>query len=228
MGGIFSRAAVFSPNLTRARPFLLSSVTPSDTAPILRSGIEPPTVPASETVASLFTQHRTQLYGFLFAALLNHHDAEDVLQEVAAAAIRSADRFTPGTCFSAWIREIARRRVLEFVRRRPGQRFPLAEPEVIAQLADAAARADVAEPCTLRGEALRHCYGKLNGVARQVMDLKYREHLSADEIAARLRRTASAAYSILKRSREALRHCVEKRLTELRAAMFSTNSEAAS
>ncbi len=170
-----------------------------------------------EEIASLVMKHRAELYAFLFAALLNHHDAEDLLQEVSIVATRCAGQFQRGTNFRAWAREIARRRILEFVRQRNGSRFVFAEPEVLERLAEIAECTDTACPDQTRGEVLRGCLEKLNGVSRRAMELKYAERLDADQIAARLRRTATAVYSILKRTREVVRRCADKRLVEMHA-----------
>ncbi len=171
---------------------------------------------SAEEIARLVLQHRAELYAFLFAAIGNHHDAEDLLQEVSVAATRSAASFCRGTNFRAWAREIARRRVLEFVRVRPGRRFVFAEPLLLERLADAANRLE-AEPDRVRGEAVRNCLGKLGGIAQRVMELKYAECQDAESIAAQLHRSATAVYSILKRTREIVRRCADQRISELRA-----------
>jgi RNA polymerase sigma-70 factor (ECF subfamily) len=57
-------------------------------------------------------------------ASVNSADAEDVAQEVFAAAAASLDRFhrdRPGDTFRGWLRAIARNQILQMYRRRKGQ-----------------------------------------------------------------------------------------------------------
>ena len=81
-------------------------------------------------VTQLLMRHRTELYAYLLASIRNLHDAEDLLQDVSLAASTSWSQYRPGTPFLAWAREIARRRILDFAKRR-GRRHALLEPEVL-------------------------------------------------------------------------------------------------
>ena len=61
-------------------------------------------------IARLMMHHRTALYGYIFACVRNHADAEDILQNVSVAVTESIDRLTSEDGFLPWAREIARRR----------------------------------------------------------------------------------------------------------------------
>ena len=69
-------------------------------------------------VARLLMQHRATLYGYIFACVRNHADAEDILQNVCVAVTESIDRLTSEDGFLPWAREIARRRILAHRRTR--------------------------------------------------------------------------------------------------------------
>ena len=45
-------------------------------------------------IARLLMQHRATLYGYIFACVRNHADAEDILQNVSVAVTESIDRLT--------------------------------------------------------------------------------------------------------------------------------------
>ena len=64
-----------------------------------------------------------------------------------------------------------------------------------------------------RGEALHRCLGRLGPPARELLQMKYSDGLSAAAIADRQRRTSAAVYQNLCRIHRALRDCVEKELT---------------
>ncbi len=150
-------------------------------------------------------RHRAALYAHLLAAVRNPHDAEDLLQEVSMEAARSAERFTSGTNFPAWVREIARRRILELLRDRG--RSPAALDAI-----DLAAAALDDEPDDLRRDALLHCLEEMPPTSRRILDLRYRENLDVGRIAAAVGRTIQATYAILKRARIVLRDCAERTL----------------
>jgi RNA polymerase sigma-70 factor (ECF subfamily) len=153
-------------------------------------------------------KHRLELYAFLRAAILNHHDAEDLLQEVSMVVTRSWREYRAGTDFRAWVREIARRRVLEqFKKSKRHARF--LEPDVLESLAEAAQWVEENRPIDARREALAFCLGRLNERLRQIIQLRYGENLEPGAIAARINKSTQAAYALLKRARTALRECVE-------------------
>ncbi len=144
----------------------------------------------------------------------NYHDAEDLLQEVSLVALEAAESFTPGTNFPAWSREIARRRVLAFARRRDGRPLSV-DPVMLEALTEAAAEVDAEEPLEERMSLLSGCLSKLREEMREVLEYKYWNHLSAEETAERVGRTVQAVYAILKRSRILLRECLEKNATAI-------------
>src|SRR5262249_28988856 len=91
-------------------------------------------------VARLLMQHRTALYGYIFACVRNHDDAEAILQNVSVAVTESIGQLHDDQGFLPWAREIARRRVLAH-RRQARREMPL-DPEVVRRLAEAAGQVE--------------------------------------------------------------------------------------
>src|SRR5206468_12369395 len=89
-------------------------------------------------VARLLMQHRTALYGYIFACVRHHDDAEDIFQNVSVAVTESISQLTDEAGFLPWAREIARRRIL--AHRRSVRREQPFDPELVRRLADAADR----------------------------------------------------------------------------------------
>src|SRR5262245_39344456 len=129
-------------------------------------------------VARLLMRHRGVLFAYLLAAVRDPHEAEDLLQDVSLAATTSWRQYDPAGPFLPWAREIARRRMLDFVGRR-ARRPALLDPEVLARLDVAAARLD-AEAVEPRREALRRCLEGLGGHVRRVLELRYDERLGVE------------------------------------------------
>jgi RNA polymerase sigma-70 factor (ECF subfamily) len=158
-------------------------------------------------LTGLIMRHRAALHAWLLAATRNPHDAEDLLQEVSMAAVRSAAQFEAGTNVNAWLREIARRRLLEYGR----ERGRAAQPGLLETLEIAGRETDDEAP-DLRRDALRSCLEGMPPTSRRVIEMRYAGSLSVERIAESLGRTVQAAYAILKRARVSLRDCTERKI----------------
>jgi len=162
-------------------------------------------------LARLLMQHRTALYSYIFACMRNHHDAEDLLQEVSVVVLESGEQLKSADGFLPWAREIARRRVL--ARRRASGREVATDPELAACLADAAERVEQAQPTPPLREALRACLEQLPRKTREVLLLRYATGLQdVTDLERRIGLTVQAAYALVKRAKAALRDCVRRRL----------------
>src|SRR5262245_2939914 len=82
----------------------------------------------------LFLRHQNDLLRYILPLVGGLDDAQDVLQETAAALWRKFDRFDPRQPFLAWARQFARNEVLMHHRRR--RRYTFLTDELIDELAD--------------------------------------------------------------------------------------------
>ena len=160
-------------------------------------------------VARLLMQHRTALYGYLFACLRNHADAEDVLQNVCVAVMESFEQLRDESGFLPWAREIARRRML--AERRQHARERALDPDVVRALADSADRVEARRPASEQQAALLACLETLPPASRQLIAQRY-DGVDVTTLASRIGRTVQAVYAQIKRIKSALRSCVERRL----------------
>lgn len=164
--------------------------------------------------ASLLMQHYARLYGFVYACLGSHADTEDVLQEVGVVVTEKLNQLESDDGLLPWAREIARREVLAFYRRSTRQPA-LLEPEAVEVLADAAERLERRTVWPDRHEALTQCLDELPPHSRELIRLRYDDSVDGVEsLAARVGRTLSATYGLLKRIRISLRTCIERKLAE--------------
>lgn len=162
-------------------------------------------------VARLLMRHRGVLFAYLLAALRNPHDAEDLLQDVSLAASSAWAQYRPGTPFLAWAREIARRRILDYGKRQ-SRRHALLEPDVLEALDAAAVAVDAEQPLEPRRDALRLCLTKVDGDARRILELRYAEKVEVGRIAQVVGRSVQGSYAVLKRTKQLLRDCIDRRL----------------
>jgi RNA polymerase sigma-70 factor (ECF subfamily) len=162
-------------------------------------------------VARLLMQHRTSLYGYIFACVRNHADAEDLLQNVCVAVTESFGQLTDASGFLPWAREIARRRVL--AHRRTAKREQPLDPDLVRQLAEAADRVEEKQPASEQWAALTACLESLPPQSRKLIAMRYDGSAgSAEELASHFGRTVQGVYAQIKRIKAALRSCIERRL----------------
>ena len=163
----------------------------------------------AELFIRLLAENERRLSAYVMALLPHTADAEDVLQETKLAIWRSFEQFEEGTNFGAWARTIAFHRVLDFRKRKARENERLCfSDECCRVLADA-----IEEGVTRREEqmqSLMDCVARLQPVHRNMLALRYFEHLSIDQVAERVGRSVSATYRALSRIRLTLRDCVAR------------------
>ncbi|MBA3936311.1 MAG: sigma-70 family RNA polymerase sigma factor [Planctomycetes bacterium] len=137
---------------------------------------------------------------------------DDLVEEVVQSALITSWRVLPkyearGT-FVSWVKGIA----LNHLRKELSNRARSAGRDLGTLLArhDAAALdAQIDQGEDPRLERLRVCMGRLSETLRTLIDLRYREDLDLDALAARLGRTAGALAVQFHRLRKTLRACVD-------------------
>lgn len=162
-------------------------------------------------IARLLMNHRTTLYGYIFACVRNHADAEDILQNVSVAVTESFDQLRDEAGFLPWAREIARRRIL--AHRRSWRKEHALDPELLQHLADASDRIEREEPASEHRAALLACLDSLPVRSRRLISMRYDGSVdNMEQLARKLGRTVQSVYARVKRIKTALRECVRRRL----------------
>ncbi len=166
-------------------------------------------------VQSQFLQQTNRLRGFILGLLPDRAAADDVLQEVFLIVTAKAAEFQSGTDFLAWVRTIARLKVLEQRQRR----FPAA-----GQLTDdawdmlAQSVHEMDDVWDARRQALERCLSELAPRALEVVQLRYSsERLSLEEVALRMSWTVGSVKVALSRAKDVLWDCVQRRMNATEA-----------
>jgi RNA polymerase sigma-70 factor (ECF subfamily) len=156
-------------------------------------------------------EYRTDIFAFIYAAVRDHHAAEEIMQNVSVVICNKAKEYEPGTNFRAWAREIARRQVLQYGRR--NRRGPSAlapcELEYLVAAFDEAERSGLLED---RIDALRACLQTVSQHVRELLRLRYEERLSLEQMAQHSKSNPETIRKALYRARIALRKCIDRRL----------------
>lgn len=166
---------------------------------------------AQAEVFKLLIECRGDLFALILAALRDHHSAEEVMQNVAVVVCEKSEQYQSGTSFRAWAREIARRQILEYLRR--CKRGPQAiSPSDLDYLVTAFEEVDREGLMVDRAEALRKCLEKSPTNVRQLLHFRYSEQLSLAEIALRAGQEIESVRKSMYRGRMALKRCIDSRL----------------
>lgn len=164
---------------------------------------------AMKRFAGLWVRSQTTVASYVYAAIRDTHEAEDVLQVVAEAAVEAFDSYDPDRSFTGWVLGIARHRVLHHNRTRGRDRHVFGE-KALSLIADAHAELD--EQQDDRRAALGDCMGELTDRSRQLIDLRYHAELKPADIAERFGMTPNALNVALHRVRQTLAECIRRRL----------------
>lgn len=163
-----------------------------------------------DTIVQVLLRERLRVTALAAAVVRDVHAADDIFQQVVLAALEVAARFRDTDHVLAWSFRAARHRAIDLARGRRLQSLP---EEVLDLLESRWVDASLAAE-TDRGEALHRCMGRLSSPARELLQMKYVDGLSATTIADRQRRTAAAVYQNLCRIHRVLRECVERDMAE--------------
>lgn len=143
-----------------------------------------------------------------------HHpdDVDDLTQEVFLAAYRNLEAFRRGEDFGAWLRGIARNKLLGYFRG-AARRDKVLERfrEEVAQVVQADLEQAASEEGAEAIEALLRCIGRLPERFRRVVRAGLDGGKPVD-LAEALSTTVGAIYNVHYRANQMLRDCVRKEL----------------
>ena len=182
----------------------MTSTQPDDETPIIRA--------AQRGDIAAFTQlverHHGSVRACLAVRMNSSHDAEDLAQETLLIAFRKLPELDATLPLGPWLRGIAMHLLANY--RRKFRAIPIGLSDELQVLVDA--RMDLADRESERMSALRECLETLDGPARSLVNERYADGATLDELAARSRRKTSAISMQLHRLRGLLAGCIERRL----------------
>ena len=164
----------------------------------------------AEQLAANWAKVQPQVAGYISSLVRDYHDADDLVQTVAAIVVRKRDEYDPQKAFVGWVLSIARLEVLNFRRKAARDRHQFSE-DVVELISDTYER--VTTNHSSRREALLACLKRLKDRARKAIGLRYSDGLMPAEIGERMGITTNAATVMIHRARKSLRECIENRLS---------------
>lgn len=154
--------------------------------------------------ADVYSQHLHAVWRFVRARVRDDHLAHDVAADVFVRAWRSWDRFEPSRPVGPWLFTIARRTVIDHLRRPDLEDVVAAAPEQALDLTP--------EQEVLKDELLESLGTALEGLAqrdREALALRFAARLSIAHVAEVLGTTAGSARMVLHRAVRRLADAME-------------------
>lgn len=163
---------------------------------------------APTLLAELVREHQADVWRYLRYLGATAADADDLTQETFVAIARSEFVEQSPQQTAAYLRTVARNQLL-MARRRENHQITTvdltAAEQVWSMLVTETGTSGLLA-------ALADCLDKLEGRARAVIDGFYRDRRSREELASQLAMKPDGVKTLLRRTREVLRKCIEKRM----------------
>lgn len=161
--------------------------------------------------AALMGRYRESVYFMLLKMVGNKDDADDLTIEAFAKAFKRLKQYTPEFAFSTWLFKIATNNCIDFIRKKKNNTFSIDkhhEYEAGGEM-NMPLRSDFPDPEESMQEKqkvlmMHDVVDKLKPRYKTLVEMRYFEELSYDEIALRLGLPIGTVKAQLFRSRELL------------------------
>ncbi len=159
----------------------------------------------------LLTRHQGRIFGYIFAAVRNLSDTEEIYQDTSLILWRKFAEFRPDSDFAHWACKTAKFEILHFFRDK--RRSPVCfSDKILSDLAEVtAAPIHVAAD---QQQLLTECVDELPSADQQLIELCYDGRHSIKQVAEELKRSAQTLYNSLSRIRHLLFDCIGRKLGE--------------
>jgi RNA polymerase sigma factor (sigma-70 family) len=164
-----------------------------------------------QAYATLMKRYKKAVYFMILKMIRDADDAEDLTMEAFAKAFRNLERFKKDYTFSTWLFRIATNNTIDFIRKKKLKTMSL--NNTLSDDSGNAVNIDVEDDDnnpqdvyirTQRIEMVRIFVDKLPAKYRKLVQLRYFDELSYEEIAQELEKPLGTVKAQLHRSRELL------------------------
>lgn len=165
--------------------------------------------------AELLKRYRDSIYFMLLKMVNNAVDAEDLTIEAFGKAFKNIDRYSPSFAFSTWLFKIASNNCIDFLRKNKGSEYSFqANSEDMSQTGDdfsphiqlesSNPKPDELMMTQQKSDTLRKLVKELKPRYKKLVELRYFNEYSYEEIAQELQIPLGTVKAQLFRARELL------------------------
>jgi RNA polymerase sigma factor (sigma-70 family) len=167
--------------------------------------------------AELMGRYRDSVYFMLLKMVNNKDDADDLTIEAFGKAFKRLEQYTPTYAFSTWLFKIATNNCIDFIRRKKANTFSIDNPyssgdgdEMTMELRSHGPDPEEQMIKLQKEKLMRNVVDKLKPRYRQLVEMRYFQELSYEEIAEQLDLPLGTVKAQLFRAREFLLQIVKK------------------
>lgn len=161
---------------------------------------------------ALLMAHQGQIFGYIYAAVRNLDDADELYQQTSLVLWRKFSHYQLGSDFARWACKAAKYEILHFQRDRRRSAICFSD-QALTNLAEAQTSRDD-EMGVFEQQILAECVNELSPDDQQVVRLRYGQQNSIKQVADTLQRSVQTLYNSLSRIRRALFDCVHLKLEQ--------------
>ena len=165
----------------------------------------------------LMNRYRNAVFHLMYKRLNNREDADDLTQEAFTKAFHKLHTYTPTYAFSTWLFKIANNNCIDHVRRKKLRFYSIDEPIQGDSKRDYSdhIKADILNPEqeVMHGQKIsmvREQIGKLSYKYRLMIEMRFFEEMSYDEIARELDIPLGTVKAQLFRAKEMMREQLQQ------------------
>ena len=163
-----------------------------------------------DTIVRTLFDARSRLSAAIWLVVRDAHAAEDLFQNVSVKALTKNVEFEHEGQLLSWAHVTARREAIDWLRKHRRTTVTLDVDLLDILEAEWSARPP---PSGVRVDALRDCLDETPADARRMLELRYFEGRSCEEVARHAGIGLDAVYQRLSRLHRALKFCIERRLS---------------
>ncbi len=167
--------------------------------------------------ASLMDRYRESIYFMMLKMVKNNDDADDLTIEAFGKAFSRLEQYTPNYAFSTWLFKIASNNCIDFMRKKRIKVQPMEtgfmNDEGEAIQIDAKSNTLDPEQSIIQNQKvkhMRHLVSRLKPRYRELIEKRYFEELSYEEIAVELNLPLGTVKAQLFRARDFLAQMMEQ------------------
>lgn len=153
--------------------------------------------------AAFYQQYAPQLRRHILAKVKTEEDAEEILQDTLFSFLEGLRDFQQKSSVRTYLFSICHHKIIDYYRRKKIGHFVFSQMPQLEMLVSPLLGPEAELDATLIKEKIRRVLARMLPVHRQVLILKYLDHVSVEDIAERLSITFKSAESRLFRARRA-------------------------
>jgi RNA polymerase sigma-70 factor (ECF subfamily) len=162
-----------------------------------------------QAYAELMGRYRDSIYYMLLKMVNNTSDAEDLMIEAFGKAFKNIDQYTPSFAFSTWLFKIATNNCIDFIRKRRTSTISIDQTSDDQETQSITIQSDTPDPeehmiIDQKIRMLRDVVSKLKPRYKTLVELRYFNEYSYEEISEELELPIGTVKAQLFRARELL------------------------